>query len=79
MDKKRIIRLSEANDVKALVGTAGKCDFDIDIGYVGFNRVIVDAKSLLGVFSMDLSKPLMVCYTGYNRQLEQVLDKLAIA
>ena len=79
MDKKRVIRLSEANDVKALVGTAGKCDFDIDIGYAGFNRVIVDAKSLLGVLSLDLSKPLAVCYGGYDKGLEQMLDKFALA
>ena len=79
MDKKRIIRLSEVNDVKALVGTAGKCDFDIDIGYAGFNRVIVDAKSLLGVFGLDLSQPLSVCYGGFDPRLERVLDEFEIA
>ena len=36
-------------------GSAGKCDFDIDVFY---NRIIIDAKSILGVLSMDLTRVL---------------------
>ena len=52
-----IIKLQAADEVKEFVREASKCDFDIDIWY---NRVIVDAKSLLGVFSLDLTKSLFV-------------------
>ncbi len=43
------IRLNETADVKEFVQAASKCDFDVDISY---NRVIIDAKSILGILSM---------------------------
>ena len=48
MDKKFQIRLSATEDVKEFVRAAGQCDFDIDVFY---NRVVIDAKSILGVLS----------------------------
>ena len=54
------IRLNAAEDVREFVNAASKCDFDIDIFY---NRIIIDAKSILGILSMDLTKNLTVkCY-----------------
>ena len=44
------LKLNGIKDVTELVAAAGKCDFDIDIFY---NRVIIDAKSVLGILSMD--------------------------
>ena len=58
-------------DVKEFVTVAGDCDFDINIFY---NRVVIDAKSILGVLSLDLSKTLTVEYEGYDRALEEILD-----
>ena len=56
------IRLNAAEDVKEFVNAANKCDFDIDIFY---NRIIIDAKSILGILSMDLTRELTVkCYGG---------------
>lgn len=46
------IRLNATEDVKEFVQAASKCDFDVDISY---NRVIIDAKSILGILSMDLT------------------------
>ena len=57
MDKKFQIRLSATEDVKEFVRAAGQCDFDIDVFY---NRVVIDAKSILGVLSLDLTQPLTV-------------------
>ena len=51
------IKLSSTEDVKKFVSAAGRCNFDIDVFY---NRVIIDAKSILGVLSMDLSNILTV-------------------
>ena len=42
-------------EVKEFVSVAGKCDFDIDVYY---NRITIDAKSIMGIFSLDLSKPI---------------------
>ena len=48
--KEHQIMLNATEDVKEFVNAASKCDFDIDISY---NRIIIDAKSLLGILSMD--------------------------
>ena len=50
------------------------CDFDVDIFY---NRFVIDAKSILGVLSMDLDKVLTVKYGGRNPEFENVLEKYA--
>ena len=50
--------------------------FDIDIAY---NRYIVDAKSILGVYGLDMTKVLTVTYNGYNPEFESYLSHLAIA
>ena len=65
------IRLTP-DEVQHFVYVAGKCDFDIDIFY---NRYVVDAKSLLGVYALDFSKPLTVSYKGYNREFEELLER----
>lgn len=70
------IKLNEINDVKEFVQAAGSCDFDVDISY---NRVIIDAKSMLGVLSLDLTRELTVKYGGNNMQFENVLSKYATA
>ena len=50
----REIHLSRET-VQDFVSEASKCDFDVDLGY---NRIVVDAKSIMGIFSLDLSKPI---------------------
>lgn len=74
MDTKQI-RLRELNDVKEFVKIATKCDFDIDVFY---NRIIVDAKSLLGVMSLDLSRTLNVVCRGFNQEFDLVLQKYEV-
>ena len=49
------ILLNSINDVKAFVNVVSKYDFDIDLTS---GRYIVDAKSIMGIFSLDLSKPI---------------------
>lgn len=71
MSEKKI-KLSELDDVKEFVNTAGRCDFDIDVYY---NRVIIDAKSILGVLSLDLTRVLTVQYGGEDMRFENVLSK----
>ena len=53
--KKVSIKLETINDVKNFVSavTTFECDFDIVA-----DRYVVDAKSIMGIFSLDLSKPL---------------------
>ncbi len=51
------IMLQSINDVKVFVNTVNKYDFDVDLTS---GRYIVDAKSIMGIFSLDLSKPIKV-------------------
>lgn len=70
------IRLNRIQDVREFVSTAERCDFDIDISY---NRIIIDAKSIMGVLSMDLTQVLTVKYGGRDPQFENILNKYAAA
>ena len=63
------IKLSP-EQVKDFVVAATRCDFDIDISY---NRIIVDAKSILGVFGLNFACPLKVSYYGFNQEFENFL------
>ncbi len=64
------------SEVEQFVNVTSKCDFDIDISY---NRYVVDAKSFLGVYGLDFTKPLKVSYDGYDCHLEELLHTLAVA
>ena len=49
------IKLSFAEEVKTFVNVANRYDYDMDLRA---GRHVVDAKSILGIFSLDLSKPI---------------------
>ena len=51
--KKVSIMLNTINDVKSFVNTVSKYSFDVDLIS---GRYAVDAKSIMGSFSLDLSK-----------------------
>ena len=51
------IKLSLAEDVKAFVNTVNRYSYEVDLRS---GRHVVDAKSILGIFSLDLSKPIAV-------------------
>ncbi len=74
MLKQKKIMLPTVADAKEFVQMASKCDFDIDVFY---NRVVIDAKSILGVLSLDLTRELTVSMNGDNAEFEEYLDKLA--
>ena len=49
------IRINTIEDVKNFVTTVTKCNYEVDIVS---GRYAIDAKSIMGIFSLDLSKPL---------------------
>ena len=72
----KTIRLKELAEVKEFVQAAEQCIYDVDIAY---NRITIDAKSLIGVMSMDLSNALKVRYSEEDEPfLAHVLDKYAV-
>ncbi len=71
--EKNMVKFNRVDDVREFVAAAAKCDFDIDVTY---NKVVVDAKSFLGVLSLA-SLPVLVAMHGENPQLRQVCQKFA--
>lgn len=70
------IKLQAPEEVKEFVNAATLCDFDIDVSY---NSIIVDAKSFLGVLSLDLSRALTVACMGYDPTFDNTLKKYSLA
>ena len=70
------IRLTDTNEVKDFVRAAEQCDFDINVCY---NSAMIDAKSIMGVLYLGLSKDLIVKYGEENAGFEHVISKYAIA
>ena len=55
------ISLNSIDKVKTFVNTISQYDFDFDLISV---RYVIDAKSIMGIFSLDLSKPIdLTIYT----------------
>lgn len=70
------IRLTEINQVREFVELTSKCEFDVDLVS---DRYTVDAKSLLGIYSLNLSNPLQVVMYGDNTEdFEKALEKYKI-
>lgn len=63
------------DDAKEFVRRASNCDFDINVFY---NRVIIDAKSILGVLGLDFNQPLTVQYAGKNDAFENFIQRYDI-
>lgn len=67
------ISLNSIDKVKSFVNDINKfdCDFDLVSG-----RYIVDAKSIMGIFSLDLSKPITLNIHADNTSIDSVVEKL---
>lgn len=76
MENKVKIQLKTVDDVKAFVREASQCDFDIDVMY---NRMVVDAKSILGVFSLGIANCWTVAYADRDTRFESFLLKHCVA
>lgn len=70
------IKLNATEEVQEFVNAATRCDFDVDVYY---NRFLIDAKSILGVLSLDLTKVLTVDCHGESKEFNRTLKKFAVA
>lgn len=52
-----MIKLNMVDDVKLFIEEVTNIDADVDLQK---NRYVVDAKSIMGVFTLDLSEPVKV-------------------
>ena len=65
------ILLNSINDVKNFVNLVTRFDFEVDLVS---ERYVVDAKSIMGIFSLDLSKAIEVKI--YSDDCEEFLSEL---
>ena len=70
--KKISIKLSTIQDVRKFVETVTSYDMDIDLAS---GRYIVDAKSIMGIFSLDLLQPIEL--TAYSDDTDKLFADLA--
>ena len=49
------LKLTQAEEIKEFVNTVNRYSYEMDLRA---GRHVVDAKSILGIFSLDLSKPI---------------------
>lgn len=73
MDVVRYTILLKPEEINRFVGAATRCEFDVDIAY---NHFVVDAKSIVGVFGLDLRRPLTVVCHGYDSRFDSYLRHL---
>lgn len=66
------ISIKTINDVKQFVNTVGKVDYDVDLIS---GRYAIDAKSIMGIFSLDLSKDLEL--NIHSDDCQPLLDELS--
>ena len=68
--KEFIVSLNSIDKVKRFVSVTAGFDTEID---VVSGRYVIDGKSFMGIFSMDLSKPLLVRVHENGEQAEQIM------
>lgn len=64
------IMINSINDVKDFVNIVSKYDFDVDLTS---GRYVVDAKSIMGIFSLDISKPIELNIHADDKDLADIL------
>ena len=71
------INLGSIDKVKSFVNDITKFDSDFDLVS---GRYVIDAKSIMGIFSLDLSKPINLNIHGDedNAEIMEVIKKYSI-
>ena len=67
------INLSSIDKVKSFVNDIAKFDSDFDLVS---GRYVIDAKSIMGIFSLDLSKPIELNIHNEDN-IDEVMEVLA--
>jgi phosphotransferase system HPr-like phosphotransfer protein len=66
------ISLNSIDKVKSFVNVLTKYDYDFDLVS---GRYIIDAKSIMGIFSLDLSKPISLNIHA-TENLDEIMDSI---
>ena len=68
------ICLDSIDKVKTFVSAISRFDTDFDMVS---GRYVIDAKSIMGIFSLDLSKPIDLCIHTDGMGLNEILEAVA--
>ena len=74
------INIREANKVKEFVDDISRVEVPADLSNAG-RRYVVDTKSILGIFSLDISQPMMLTiYDEENNadKYEKIFEKYGV-
>lgn len=69
--KKTNVMLDSISAVKKFVNIVSKYDYEVDLAS---GRYAVDAKSIMGIFSLDLSKPIQL--TAHTDDADKFFDEI---
>ena len=67
------ISLNSIDKVKSFVNDINRFDYDFDLVS---GRYVIDAKSIMGIFSLDLSKPITLNIHANGADIEDVMAVL---
>lgn len=67
------VKFSTIDHIKKFVNAIQSVDVDIDLVH---NRYVIDAKSIMGIFSMDLSRPLDLVIHSEDKELTDSLSEI---
>ena len=68
------ISLNSIDKVKSFVNDITKFDYDFDLVS---GRYVIDAKSIMGIFSLDLSKPIDLNIHAEDTNVDAVLEAVS--
>lgn len=68
------ISLNSIDKVKTFVNLINRFDYDFDLVS---GRYVIDAKSIMGIFSLDLSKPIVLNIYADDEIADDIVKQLA--
>ncbi|MCC8142315.1 MAG: HPr family phosphocarrier protein [Lachnospiraceae bacterium] len=71
--KKVLVSLNSIDKVKSFVKDISEYDYEFDLVS---GRYVIDAKSMLGIFSLDLSKPIELTVHADDAEADEVISSL---
>ena len=69
--KEKQIKLTNIQDVREFVNIVVLTDFEVDLTQ---GRYLIDAKSIMGIFSLDLLSPITV--VAHTDRADEFFDKI---
>ena len=67
------ISLNSIDKVKSFVNDIARFDYDFDLVS---GRYVIDAKSIMGIFSLDLSKPIELNIHAGDAQMDEIMKTI---